>query len=137
MIKRQVNKKLEIVVAKTIAGFLNTHGGDLLIGVDDNENILGLDYDYSALRKKDKDGFDLVLREVIKKYLSKSFDKYLNVTFPVVDNKEICQVHVKSKYKEPVYLTNEGQEKFYVRIGNSTNPLKPSEMNEHIRSTWD
>ena len=89
------------------------------------------------MRKSDKDGFELVLREVIKKHLSKSFDKYLKITFPVIDNKQICQVHIKSKYKEPVYLTNEGQEKFYVRIGNSTNPLKPSEMNEHIKSTWD
>ncbi|MDO1499430.1 putative DNA binding domain-containing protein [Winogradskyella maritima] len=29
-----MNKQLEFVIAKTIAGFMNTNGGKLLIGVD-------------------------------------------------------------------------------------------------------
>lgn len=35
-----VNKKLEYVVSKTIAAFLNSRGGDLFIGIDDNQNSI-------------------------------------------------------------------------------------------------
>ena len=132
----KVNKKLEMVIAKTISGFLNTDGGILIIGVEDNGNIIGLDNDYSVMQKSNKDGFELILREVIKKYLNKSFDKYLTITFPVIDEKEICHVVVKSKYNSPVFLTFEGNEKFFIRIGNSTQPLRPSEMSEHIKTNW-
>ena len=137
MINNQVNKKLELVVAKTVSGFLNTNGGVLLIGVDDDGNILGLENDYLVIKKNNKDGFELTLRDVIKKYLGMSFDKHLNIKFPIVDEKEICYIHIKSKYNKPVYLTNEGQENFYIRIGNSTQPLTLSEMNEHIKSNWN
>ena len=30
---------------KTIAAFLNTEGGDLLIGVDDDRRVLGIEHD--------------------------------------------------------------------------------------------
>ena len=132
----QLNKKLEFVIAKTISGFLNTDGGVLLIGVEDNGNILGLSNDYSVMKKSNKDGFELILRELIKKYLGKSFDKYLDITFPIVDSKEICHIIVRSKYNAPVFLTFEGQEKFYIRIGNATQPLRLSEMSEHIKHNW-
>ena len=137
MVNRALNKKLELVIAKTVAGFLNVDGGTLLIGVDDSGNVLGLENDYSVLSKGDSDGFELVLRGVIKKYLGKTFDKYLSVEFHTIDNKEICQIKIKSKYREPVYFSIDGTEKFFVRTGNSTQPLKPSEMNEHIKFNWD
>ena len=37
-----VNKKMEYIIAKTIAAFMNCNGGNLLIGVDDNMNSLVL-----------------------------------------------------------------------------------------------
>ena len=40
------DKPLESVVAKTVAGFMNAHGGTLVIGVDDNGNPVGLDRDW-------------------------------------------------------------------------------------------
>ena len=132
----KLNKNLETVIAKTIAGFLNTNGGILLIGVSDEGNILGLDKDYSVMEGNNKDSFELKLRGVIKKYLNKSFDKYLEITFPNVEDKEICHIVVKSKSSEPVYFISEGVEKFFTRVGNSTEPLRLSEVNEHIKSNW-
>jgi hypothetical protein len=57
----QVNKKLEHVIAKTVAAFMNSDGGSLFIGVDDHGNAIGLDLDYSTLKKPDRDGFQLHL----------------------------------------------------------------------------
>lgn len=50
------NKTLEDVIAKTIAGFMNTQGGHLIIGVDDEGSILGLEQDYGTLKNLARTG---------------------------------------------------------------------------------
>ena len=59
------NPILEDVILKTVAAFGNSDGGILLIGVDDNKNILGLQNDYNTLKKKDSDYFEIHLRKSI------------------------------------------------------------------------
>lgn len=130
-----VNKKLEYVVAKTISAFLNTEGGQLIIGVDDNGNTLGLDKDIQTLTKKDIDGFELHLRRIIKKYLKKDFEKHVKVLFPVIDDKEICLINI-SKSSEPVFVSDSGEENFYVRNGNSSIPKTRQEQSEYQNSHW-
>lgn len=79
--QKTVNKKLEYVVAKTIAAFLNCEGGNLLIGIDDNMNALGLDNDLSTLKKADLDSFELQLLEVIKKYIGNEYSTHIKISF--------------------------------------------------------
>jgi hypothetical protein len=43
-----VSKKLEEVIVKSVAAFANAQGGTLLIGVDDEGTILGLERDYRS-----------------------------------------------------------------------------------------
>ena len=129
------NKKLEYVIAKTISAFLNTEGGTLIIGVDDNGNTLGLEKDFETMQKKDIDGFELHLRNVISKYLGASFEKYLKISFPVIDEKVVCKV-VVLKSGKPVFATFEGNESFYVRIGNSSVPKNRAEQSEYERMHW-
>lgn len=54
--------RMEQVVAKTVAAFLNSSGGTLLIGVDDAGRVHGLDRDFATLRTPDADRFELWLR---------------------------------------------------------------------------
>lgn len=130
-----VNKKLEYVIAKTISAFLNTEGGTLIIGVDDDGNTLGLEKDIQTLSKQNIDGFELHLRQVIKKYLGDYFEKYIKVTFPKVDDKEICQIQI-SKSGKPVFVTFEGNESFFVRNGNSSIPKNRQEQSEYEKIHW-
>jgi type I restriction enzyme R subunit len=46
------NKAMEDAVVKTIAGFLNTDGGTLLIGVDDSSAVLGLEHDLDRVQQR-------------------------------------------------------------------------------------
>jgi len=46
-----VNKKLEYASVKAVSFFLNTEGGILIIGVDDNRNIIGIEKDLQTLPK--------------------------------------------------------------------------------------
>jgi Schlafen, AlbA_2 len=65
---QKANKELERAVVKTIAAFLNTDGGVLLIGVDDEKKVLGLEGDYKTLPEKpNKDGFELALQQALSK----------------------------------------------------------------------
>ena len=77
----KVNKQLEFVIIKTIAGFMNTNGGKLLIGVDDNGNILGLNQDFETLKKPDTDGFEQYLMQLIALELGTHLCTAVNVSF--------------------------------------------------------
>jgi hypothetical protein len=128
--EENVNKKLEYVVAKTISAFLNSEGGTLIIGVDDDGNILGLEKDFQTLSKQNTDEFELHLRQVIKKYLGENFEKYLKISFPKIDDKEICVIKILKSGK-PVFLTFESNESFFVRIGNASIPKNRQEQSEY------
>ena len=131
-----VNKKLEYVIAKTISAFLNTEGGTLIIGVDDDNNTLGLEKDIQTLTKQNIDGFELHLRQIIKKYLGDYFEKYIKVTFPKVDDKEICLIQI-AKSGKPVFITFEENESFFVRNGNSSIPKNRQEQSEYEKIHWN
>ena len=131
-----VNKKLEYVVAKTISAFLNREGGTLVIGVDDDGNILGLEKDIKTLSKPNLDGFELHLRQIIKKYLGDNFEKYLDMTFPKIENKNICVIKI-SKSGKPVFVNFDGDERFFVRNGNSSIPKSRQEQSEYEKLHWN
>ena len=61
----KLNKKLEEVIIKSVSAFNNYEVGYLVIGIDDDKNILGLSNDYASLKKNDSDYFELHLRNLI------------------------------------------------------------------------
>lgn len=133
---RSPNRKLEYVVAKNISAFLNSEGGILIIGVDDNGNILGLKEDLETLPKKNIDGFQLHLRQVIEKYLGPNFEKYLEISFPKIDDKKICVVKI-SKSGKPVFVSFEDNQGFFVRSGNASIPKNRKEQSEYEKLHWN
>ncbi len=130
-----VNKKLEFIVAKTISAFLNSKGGNLFIGIDDEQNSLGLLPDIATLKKQNIDGFELQLIEVINKYIGKVYGSYIKISFPDYDNKQICQVTV-SQCSKPVFVSYEGREDFFIRVGCSSQPLSRLEQSAYEKNHW-
>ncbi|MDN3720964.1 putative DNA binding domain-containing protein [Roseibium salinum] len=68
--EEHVNRGLEKVIAKTIAGFFNADGGHLLIGVDDDGRPLGLDHDLATLKSPDLDAFERTVNDIVSKKTS-------------------------------------------------------------------
>lgn len=130
-----VNKKLEYVIAKTIAAFLNSEGGNLFIGIDDNQNALGLSDDIGTLKKKNVDGFKLKLTEVIKRYIGGSHSTHIKITFPVYDDVQICRIRVARSGKS-VFTKFEEKEDFFVRSGCSSQPLSREEQSSYEKEHW-
>ena len=136
-----VNKALEKVILKTIAAFANAQGGRLLIGVDDQGKVPGLERDYKSLGGGGKDKFELHLANLVNKTLGKTFlATKVTITFPEVDEMEFCSVEIRPA-NYPIYLptAKDGaqlQEKFYLRSGNSSQELSPSEAQGYINGRF-
>jgi predicted HTH transcriptional regulator len=132
---KDTNKALEKAVIKTVAAFLNSDGGNLIIGVDDSGSIYGLEDDYNSLVRKDRDGFENHFNQVIKNMIGAEFRRYIDLSFEKIEDKDVCLVSVSPSPK-PVYVTVNGDEEFFIRTGNTTSPLKVSEVNSYIETRW-
>jgi hypothetical protein len=129
------SKEMKLVVAKVISCFMNSEGGILLIGVDDNRKILGLARDLAQLHES-LDEFERTLTNAINTHLGKINRSYVNVGFEKVENKDVAVISVmKSPY--PVYVKCEGRkEEFYFRSGNSCQQLELSDATRYIKEHW-
>lgn len=138
--ENRADKKIEGIVVKAIAALNNGEGGTLLIGVNDEGEILGLDYDFTSL-DGNKDEFELHLRELIKNNFGVNFaTNNIVISFPEIDENEICQVQVK-KGLEPQYLEVADKngiksKKFYVRSGNSSIEVPIEEVATYINTRF-
>ncbi|MFD0331644.1 helix-turn-helix domain-containing protein [Streptacidiphilus monticola] len=132
------DERLEHVVAKTVAGFLNADGGTLLIGVDDAGTVVGVEYDYRLLRQPDRDRYELWLHDLLGGYLGRSALSRLRIGFARLDGHDVCRIDVQPA-PGPVFLhAPKGQRTadFHVRLGNSTRLLLTDEALDYIRGHW-
>lgn len=131
------NKSLKNEVIKTIAAFNNTEGGYLLIGINDNKDIVGLENDYSLSKgKQNKDVFLQTLTHEIESKISKEFVTRVDVQFYNLEGKDICRVKVNFG-NEPIFV-KEGNdnEVFYIRLQNSTRFLSIRDAVKYIKQKW-
>ncbi|WP_281238996.1 Eco57I restriction-modification methylase domain-containing protein [Flavobacterium praedii] len=134
-------KYVEHSAIKNLAAFLNSEGGTLFIGVDDDGNILGLENTDFASFKGDnkKDEFVKHFDNLVQNYFGNNMVHKFNVEFETIDNKTIALIHIKDKAKEPVIITNpekNNQEEFYVRRNASTIALTMYEMLNYSKENW-
>ena len=135
--EQRVNKALEGVVVKSLAGFLNAEGGTLLIGVDDSGRTIGLAGDYGSLKGQSRDAFELHLQQVVARDLGEALSaSYLTVNFHEIDGEDICQITVDPS-DQPVYVESPSEAIFYVRFGNLTRALPVDETVKYVHIHWD
>lgn len=136
-VKQKITSKmLEKAVMKTVAAFLNSDGGDLIVGVTDGGSVYGLADDFNTLVRKDRDGFENHFNQIMKSMIGAEFRQYVEISFEKIEEKDVCLVHVSPSPK-PVYLRSNGDdEEFFIRTGNTTSPLKVSEVSSYIGSHW-
>lgn len=133
--ENRINTELEFVIAKTIAAFLNSEGGKLFIGIDDNGHILGLSLDYLTFKKQNRDGFLLQLNNVIIQWFSKEMYSQILPVIENIDDKEICLIEIKQS-NQPVFLKKEARDFFFIRAANSVQLLDIKDAVGYIKSHW-
>ena len=126
---------IELGVLKTIAAFSNSNGGDLFIGVNDNEEIVGLEKDYLSFKPIDqnKDGFQKHLDNIISKTFTNSIFSSLLITIETINNLDFCRINVK-KARNAIFAKINKEEKFYIRRSGSTVELSKSEMIKYLKN---
>ncbi len=122
------NPAIEHAALKSITAFLNSEGGDLLIGVADDGTILGVEGDNFV----NDDKFLLHVWTLIKTSMGQDISPYIKTTLEKFDEKTVCRVHCLRSPK-PVFLRQNGfDEMFYIRIGPSSGNLDISEALKYI-----
>ena len=131
----QLNRDLEKSAMKTIAAFLNSKGGYLVIGVDNDRKPLGLSVDYGTLQHPNSDGFEIHFTQVFNSMIGPEFRGFVKLWFQKLNDNEICIIQAAPSTR-PIYLKVNDSEHFFVRTGNTTTTLKFSEVESYTRSRW-
>jgi type I restriction enzyme, R subunit len=126
------NKAMEDAVVKTVAGFLNTDGGTLLIGVDNSGTAIGLDHDYQRVQPKNGDGFVNWLTTHLINALGHTPVARIRARITTFEGKEICRVDV-ARHTQPVWAkTTKEARIFFARFNNSTRVIPDDEVNDFV-----
>jgi len=133
--ENKLNRALEGVVLKTLAGYMNGNGGTLLIGVADDGSVTGLERDYTTLKKPDRDGFEQVLMTAIATKLGGDACHVVQMVFHSLENRDVCRVIVAPAHR-PVYVRDGDMPKLYVRTGVSTRELNVQEAINYTSVRW-
>ena len=133
---RKDDKHVTHAALKSIAAFLNTEGGDLLIGVDDDRSVVGIEHD----RLDSDDRFMRHLAQVVRNGLGDRAGTCIDPKAQIVEGKTVCLVSCQ-RSPEPVYLRWKGIEKtvggdLYVRSGPGTVRLGKEDAQEYAATRF-
>ena len=124
----KTNPAIERASLKTICAFLNSNGGNLIIGIRDDGSVEGIESDKLA----NDDRFLLHLWTLIRTCLGRDVSPYIQTKMEKIEEKTICVVSC-SRSNRPVYLRQPGfDEEFYIRLGPASASLDISEALKYI-----
>ena len=134
---KQSDKVIELMVVKSIAGFMNARGGTLLIGVADSGEVFGIERDIKTLGKKQSlDGFELWLTGLLDNMLGPTATGNVAVTFEEVPGGTLCRVDVRRGKKPTFVRGGKGEADLYVRLNNSTRLLNTADAVDYVSTHW-
>jgi hypothetical protein len=119
--------KMELGALKTIAGFLNSRGGTLIIGVSDDGETLGVDAD--GFQSEDKMHLHLV--NLIKDRLGAQQSMYIHPRFEDRDDGRVLVVECWPA-NSAAFVRDGEAERFYVRTGAATTELSAKQAQEYV-----
>ena len=125
----ETDKRMEKAVLKTIVAFLNTDGGNLLIGVDDDGEVIGADL--HSFENKDKMG--LHLTNLISSKIGNSFLPYISFNLVDFDDKIVIRVKC-DPCPLPVFYKDGKTEIFFVRSGPRTEELTGTTLLGYVKN---
>ena len=130
--KKNIDKEITHMVLKTLAGFMNTQGGKLVIGVADNKDIIGIEKD----GYKNDDKFLLAMQETFNKVFGKHRAVNLKIELKKYNTKTICIIECP-QVDDHVVIDHfkDGRQKsiYYIRTGPETVKLNIEEVIKRVQ----
>ena len=124
----KAGKEVEIAWLKSVVAFMNTEGGAILIGVNDDGEVLGIEGDRFA----NDDKFLLHFNNLIKEHVGLSFSSFIRANLRPLGDKQVFVIECRPA-NEPAFLKKGNEEQFYIRVGPSSRQLPPSEVVKRFR----
>ena len=138
-------------IVKVVLAFFNgqKNGGELIVGVRDNSDIVGLESDFQAIaiikkantNKEKKDKAQLWLRDLLRENLKgyEDFVTKISIKFEKHDNKDILRICVPKSPKMPIYPSPVKKLKehiisqaLYIKDGNSIRVLEGAVRDRYV-----
>ena len=122
-------KEIEIAWLKGVVGFLNTEGGVLLIGVEDDGTVVGLEHDNFV-------NDDKCLRHIdslISTHIGLEFSRFIHFAMVEIGDRKIVEIRCQPS-EIPAVLKKGEAEEFFIRTGPASRKLKPSQIIKYLAS---
>ncbi len=134
---KQSDKVIELMVIKSVAGFMNGHSGTLLLGVVDTGEVFGIEKDMRTLgSKQTRDGFELWLTGLLDNMLGPTATSNVSISFEEFAEGTVCRLDV-GRGKKPTFIRGgKGEADLYVRLNNSTRLLNTADALEYVTTRW-
>ncbi|MEA3323521.1 MAG: DUF262 domain-containing protein [Euryarchaeota archaeon] len=123
----EADKRMELSALKTLAGFLNTDGGTLIVGVSDDGMPVGIDAD----KFPNEDKMSLHLVNIVNARMGAQAMTAMHVHFEDYDDGRVLAIRCP-RSPAPVFVKDGEIERFYVRTGPSTTELTASQTQDYI-----
>lgn len=135
-------KASKVIIARSIAAFLNSEGGNLIIGIKEKKNneneydIIGINPDLDKLKSIDKDASNdgykrMIIDDIIRPYFPQKIynllNNYISILFEEIDNKIVCNLKIKPSDIK-VFLNLEGRKIFTIRTETETRQIVDEEL---------
>jgi predicted HTH transcriptional regulator/uncharacterized protein YwbE len=136
------HKASKVIIAKSIAAFLNSEGGNLLIGIkekregNEENEIFGIEEDLEKLKTQGKtanqDGYKrMIIDDIIRAYFPQKIynhlNEYIKIIFEDINGKTICNIGIK-KSEVKVFLNLEGRKIFMIRTETESRQIQDEEL---------
>ncbi|MDA0244706.1 MAG: reverse transcriptase domain-containing protein [Chloroflexi bacterium] len=127
------DKNMREGIIEAVTAFMNNvSAGFLLIGIGDDGSIWGVEREYESAnpQKKNWDGYELFLRDILNSNLSITEPaRFFTISPHIINGKTICKICV-TKADGPVLYGN----KLFIREGPKSQELKGADMVHFIRN---
>lgn len=117
-------KQMDIIL-RTISSFLNSKGGTLLIGIQNDGTPKGIQADLSYLNG-DEDLYERIIRQHIVEKLSKDINSLIEFQFRHYNKNTICEIAIPA-YERPVFY----KKRLWQRQGNECRVIRKSDMADY------
>ena len=132
VVRNRLNKSLRHSVLKTIAAFMNSEGGTLIIGVEDSGDLYGLNSDLKVVGGS-TDRFEQLIVSLAVDSIGPLSAQHIRIRFELLRGVKICVIAVTAS-RDGVFLKSEKGKQFYVRVGNTTQPLDSEQTHGYLLS---
>jgi ATP-dependent Lon protease len=132
--QQKKNEDLRREVMKTVVSFLNSHGGTLLIGVEDSGSVRGLEDDLNLMQGS-RDKFDRTLAALLMDQIGAEHMTCVRMRFDSVDGKSVYVIDVDAGVKPAFAKSPKGRE-FFIRVGSTTQPLDTEAAMKYVQTRW-